>query len=87
MLLQRVQRRCRRPLDPELLDQASCRDQLVRMQEQQREESALLSPPEGDRAITIRDLEGAEDVELRRNRSTSKRQRLSPNYHFLAARV
>ena len=78
MLLQRVERRHRRPLDPQLLDQASCRDQLVRMQEQQREESALLSPAERDWTFTIRDLEWPEDMELRRNRSTSKRQELSP---------
>ncbi len=76
MLLQRVERRRRRLLDPELLDQASCRDQLVGMQEQQREESALLSPAERDWTFTIKDLEWPEDMELRRNRSTSKRQKV-----------
>ena len=87
MLLQRVVRRDGRPIDPQLLDQASCRDQLVRMQEEQREEGALLAPAELDWAFTIRDLEGPEDMELRRNRSTSKRQDCRENIISWPSRV
>src|SRR5581483_239289 len=53
-----------RPLRPELVEEAVARDDLVRMEEQDRQERALLRPSDGDDALAVPGLERAEKPEL-----------------------
>ena len=54
---------------PEVLDQAIARDDLVGVQEEQREQPPLLGGAERDRTTLVDDLERPEDAELQRPRS------------------
>src|SRR5712692_452374 len=51
-------------LVPQLVDQPIRRDDLVRPQEQDRQQLPLPAGPQLDRAIVVADLEWAEDPEL-----------------------
>jgi hypothetical protein len=57
---------CRRgtTLTPQLVDQPIGRQRLVGMQQQQREQRALLAPAERHHTALIEDLERAEDAEV-----------------------
>src|SRR5436190_1337086 len=58
--------RGRRRLAPELVDQALARDELVRMQEQDRQDEPLLQPSQRDRLALVDHLERPEDPVLHR---------------------
>ena len=64
--LDELLRRHGRPLPPELFDEAGGRDRLVRVQQQHREQRALLRSAEPHGALTVADLEWTEDQELHR---------------------
>ena len=51
-------------LSPERVDQPVARHDVVRVEEQDREQGASLLPPERDRCSVARDREGAEETEL-----------------------
>ena len=55
----------RRIVTPELVDQAVGRDDLARVQEQDREDAPLLRPSEADLPIAVSNLEWAEDAEVK----------------------
>jgi hypothetical protein len=57
--LERLRRRVRALLAPELLDQLLARDELVRVQQQDCEQFALPATADGDRTIAIEHLEWA----------------------------
>jgi hypothetical protein len=59
-------RRARRPLRPQVIDQPRSRDDLVRMQQQDREQRALLSRPEVQRAPVLDHLQRAKEPEFHR---------------------
>jgi hypothetical protein len=63
--LQRVGRGRRRPLAPERVDQAVARDDLVRAQEQAREQRRVPPGAERDGALAVDNLQRSEDAELR----------------------
>src|SRR6266545_5120692 len=54
----------RRRLPPERLDEPVGADHLVPVQEQHRQQGALLRPPRGEVAVAVEDLERTEDREL-----------------------
>ena len=58
--LQRLGGGLRRPLAPELLDQALARDELVCPQREDREQFALSAAADDERPIAISDLKWAE---------------------------
>jgi hypothetical protein len=58
--LQRLDRRPRGLFSPEFVDEPLTREDLVRVQEQGGEQSALLGRPEGDRAIIVFGLDRPE---------------------------
>ena len=60
----RLSGRGRRRLAPELVDQALARDELVRMQEQDRQDEPLLQPAQRDRLALVDHLERPEDPVL-----------------------
>ena len=62
--LQGLDCRRRRPLAPELVDQPVARDGLVRLQEEDREERALLPRAERDEAVAVANLDRPEDPEV-----------------------
>src|ERR671934_27235 len=62
----RLPRRRRRRLTPELVDQPLARDELVRMQEQGRQDEPLLQPAQRDRLALVDHLEWPEDPVLHR---------------------
>src|SRR4051794_33295182 len=51
-------------LAPEIVDQALGAERLIRVQHEQRQQSALLVAPERDYAATIRDFQRAEKREI-----------------------
>ena len=53
-----------RTLSPQLVDQPLRAQRLVGMQQQQREQGALLAPAERHHATVVEDLEGPEDAEI-----------------------
>ena len=63
-VLKRADRRLRRLPGPELFDEPVRGDDLAGMKQQQRQEGALLSPFQLERAPLHQDLERAEDAEL-----------------------
>ncbi len=63
-VLERGRRRPRRVLAPQLVDQPLRRDGLVRAQEQQRQDRALVPPAQRDGRSVVEHLERAEDPEL-----------------------
>ena len=56
--------RWRRRLAPQIVDQALARHELVRVQEQDAEDEALLECPESDRLSVLEHLERSEDPKL-----------------------
>jgi hypothetical protein len=62
--LQHLGRGRRRPLAPELVDQPLDRDGLVRMEQQDAEQRALLRRVKCDRAGVVRDVQRPENPEL-----------------------
>ena len=62
--LQRLDRRRWWPVAPELVDQPVARDGLVRLQEEHREERALLPRPERHEAVAVANLDRPEDPEV-----------------------
>ena len=56
--------RLRGLLRPQLLDQPARRDDLVRVEQEQREQAALPLPAQIQRAITLQHLERPENPEL-----------------------
>ncbi len=66
---------------PDVVDQAVARDDLVRMQDEQRQERALLRPAQRRDAAVVFDLERAEDPELHARVLAEK---LTPFSGFLA---
>jgi hypothetical protein len=56
----------RRVAAPDLIDQALGRDRLVRVEQEQREDGALLRPAQRERAVVGARLEGAEQAVLQR---------------------
>ena len=62
--LKEVRRRLGRPLLPEVLDEPVARDDLVRVEEEDREQSPLLRASELERATLGADFEGPENQEL-----------------------
>ena len=62
----RLSGRRRGRLAPELVDQALARDELVRMQEQDRQDEPLLQPAQRDRLALVDHLERPEDPVLHR---------------------
>src|SRR5215469_5575176 len=58
--------RRRRCAPPKLLDQPIARNDFVCVQDEEREERALLSAPHWDRSATVHDLERPENTELHR---------------------
>jgi hypothetical protein len=64
MHLQRLGRASRRILAPQLVDQAVGRERLVEVDQQQRQQSARLASRKREPAVTVEDLERAEDAEV-----------------------
>lgn len=62
--LEHVHRRLWRRVAPDLIDQPVGRDDLIRVQEEQRENSPLLRAAERERSPIRSDLERAQDVEF-----------------------
>jgi hypothetical protein len=62
--LQRVLRRRRNPLAPQAVDELVDRDDLVQMDDEDREQRALLGPTEGKWSFIAEDLEGAKDPNI-----------------------
>jgi hypothetical protein len=67
MHLQRLAGRLRRAIAPQLVDEAVGRDDLVAMQEQDRQEPPLLGRAEANRAPFVDDLQRAKDSEVHPN--------------------
>ena len=65
--LDHLHRRRRRLPAPEFLGEDVDRDRLVRVDEQDREQDALLRPREAEFAVAVDDLEWPEDPELQRH--------------------
>ena len=66
--LQRLGRRARRVLTPEIRDQAIGRDDLVSVEKERAEERALFGSPKCDRAVlVIAHFERTEDSEVHRS--------------------
>ena len=74
--LDRLRGRRRSPRAPELVDQPVGAERLVRVEQEQREEGALLPPPERDDAALVEDLEWTEDVEVHGSGSQAVRSNL-----------
>jgi hypothetical protein len=72
-----VARRCRRVLGPQLLDQAIAGDDPVGLQQQDRQQRALLRSTEREPVPVRADLERTEDaeVDVSRGRATFSRSR------------
>ena len=64
--LERVLRRLRRLVAPERVRQAVDRDDVVRVQQQRRQQRARLRPADGHRPAVVIDLQRAQDPELHR---------------------
>ena len=62
--LNALRRARRRLLVPELVDDPIDRDNLVRVQQEKREQGALLTPPERQLAIAVAHLERTEDPKV-----------------------
>jgi hypothetical protein len=62
--LEDLRRGLRRRLAPELVDQAVARHELVRVEQEQGEQSAVVAGADRDRPFAVDDLERAEDPEL-----------------------
>jgi hypothetical protein len=62
--LQRLGGGLRPPLAPQAIDQSLACDELVRVQQQNREQLALPSRADDERPIVIGDLQGSEDAEV-----------------------
>ena len=76
--MQRGQRRRRRGLAPQRVDEDILRDDLVRAQQQHPEQRALMAAAESDDAAVLRHLQRAQDPEVDRSlllRPTLQRQR------------
>jgi hypothetical protein len=64
VVLDDLRGRRRRPLAPELVDDAVGRDHLVAMEEEQCEQGALLAAPERDLPLALTNLERPENAEV-----------------------
>ena len=71
-VLKRRRRRSRRVLAPELIDETLGRDRLVRPQEQQRQQRALVSAAERHGRALVEHLERTEDPELEHVRGCNR---------------
>src|SRR5207253_3951455 len=69
--LHRLRRRCGRALAPELVDEPRRRHDLVRAQEQDPQQRALLRSAERDLATVLPDGQWPEDAEFQRKNVTS----------------